>query len=310
MISRRSIRIKVLQALYSQIVSDNENIKEAYKIYDQSTEQVLEVNLCYLLYCKEIFIYLEEFAKQQSEKFLISKQDKEVNTLLLKGHFYKFLDTNEEFIKQCKKYKTHQYIQSEFVREMFFKLTKLNEYKTYLESPSIYNEKNLINTFLKRILFKNEELNNYLESSFANIDEDSDLVHFSLKRSLKNFDDTHSLNISLGFKEWKMLESFAYDLIKVTLEHHAEYMKYIEPKLTGWEADRIPVLDLTIIKMSISEMLHFPTIPLKVTVNEYIDLTKIFCSMKSKDFVNGIMDRIMKEFQSNQMILKTGRGLD
>lgn len=310
MISRRSIRIKVLQALYSQIVSDNVNTNDAYKIYDKSTEQVLEVNLCYLLYIKEVFAYLQEFAKQQSEKFLISQKEKEVNVLLLSSHLYKFLSQNEDFQKNCKKYKTENYIQSEFVRDMFFKLTKLREYTTYIESPTILNERFLINTFLKRILFKNEELENYLESNFANIDEDSDLVHFSLKRSLKNFDEVHGLNISLGFKEWKMLESFAYDLIKVTLENHKDYMKYIEPKLVGWEVERIPVLDLTIIKMAISEMLHFPTIPLKVTVNEYIDLTKIFCSLKSKDFVNGIMDRIMKEFQSKDMILKTGRGLD
>ena len=87
-------------------------------------------------------------------------------------------------------------------------------------------------------------------------------------------------------------------------------MQIIKPKLKGWEAERIPILDMTIIKMAMSEMIHFATIPLKVTVNEYIDLTKLFCSVKSKDFVNGIMDRIMRDLQSQGKILKTGRGLD
>jgi N utilization substance protein B len=80
--------------------------------------------------------------------------------------------------------------------------------------------------------------------------------------------------------------------------------------LVGWDAERIPLLDILIIKMAMAEMLHFETIPLKVTMNEYIDLTKIFCSQKSKLFVNGILDRLMKDFIAEGKIQKTGRGLD
>ena len=159
---------------------------------------------------------------------------------------------------------------------------------------------------------KNEiqDLLDYIESYYANIEEDADLVHFTLKRSIKAIIESRPLEISYGLEETKELKNFAYDLIKVTLEQHLEYMQIIKPKLKGWEAERIPILDMTIIKMAMSEMIHFATIPLKVTVNEYIDLTKLFCSVKSKDFVNGIMDRIMRDLQSQGKILKTGRGLD
>jgi N utilization substance protein B len=193
---------------------------------------------------------------------------------------------------------------------MFTELLKTQEYKEFILSRKIQTEYNLYNVFFKKILFSNEDLLDYIESYYANIEEDADLVHFTLKRSIKAIIESRPLEISYGLEETKELKNFAYDLIKVTLEQHLEYMQIIKPKLKGWEAERIPILDMTIIKMAMSEMIHFATIPLKVTVNEYIDLTKLFCSVKSKDFVNGIMDRIMRDLQSQGKILKTGRGLD
>jgi len=310
MISRRSIRIKVLQALYSQIIVQKSDSKEAIAVYDKSIKEVLEVNLCYLHYAMEIISYVKEYDKQQQEKFLISDAERSIDKSILNSKFYIYFSNNELFQKNIKKYKIENYIQSEFVRPMFFDLIKLREYKEYTLAPNGMNEYNLLNTFFKKILFKNEELIAYLESYYANVEEDADLVHFSLKRSIKTILEDKPFYTSLGFDEMKNLEDFAYNLIKVTLSHQDEYTKLIEPKLIGWDADRIPVLDMTILKMAMSEMLHFPTIPLKVTVNEYIDLSKIFCSVKSKDFVNGVMDRLMKEFQSQGKILKTGRGLD
>lgn len=310
MISRRSIRVKVLQALYSQIIIQKDSELEAIEVYDKSIIEVLQVNLCYLLYATETIGYIKEYAKQQREKHLISDADKVFDQAALNMKFYTHLTSNELFAKSIKKYKIDLLIQSEFVRIMFFELIKLREYNAFVQDPTDINEYYLLNTFFKRILFKNEDLIEYLESSYANVEEDADLVHFTLKRSIKVLIDGKPLMISLGFEEMKSLKDFAYNLTKITLKKQGEYSKIIDPKLVGWDADRIPVLDMTIIKMAMSEMLHFPTIPLKVTVNEYIDLSKIFCSVKSKDFVNGIMDRIMKELQAENKILKTGRGLD
>lgn len=310
MISRRSIRIKVLQALYSQVLHDNNDAKAAIEIYDKSIKEVVEVNLVYLLYAKEILGYVETYAAQQGGKYLITEKEKYVNVDLLKSDFYAFLTNNLDFQKAIKKYKIEQYIQSEFVRAMFFELMKLKEYELFLKDLTKENESNLMQAFCKRILFRNEDLKNYLEAYYANIEEDSDLVHFTLRRCFRSMVDKGTLVISLGFDEMKSLESFAYNLIKVTLKNQGDYMKIIEPKLIGWDADRIPILDLMLVKLAMSEMLHFELIPLKVTVNEYIDLAKMFCSVKSKDFINGIMDRIMKEFQAEGKINKKGRGLE
>lgn len=310
MISRRSIRIKVLQAIYSQLLLNNENVEEAKDVYDKSIQDVLEINVIYLLYFFQTFKYIEEYSAQKSQMYLLSEEEKKVNTSLIDAQLYIYLKDNQAFHKLVKKYKSEQYIQSEYVKKMFAELLATQEYKEYVLTRKPQTEYNLYNSFFKKILFKNEDLMDYLESYFANIEEDADLVHFTLKRSIKSVIEKSELNISFGIEEVKELKDFAYNLIKVTLKQHHDYMKLIKPKLKGWEAERIPILDMTIIKMAISEMLHFPTIPLKVSVNEYIDLTKLFCSVKSKDFVNGIMDRIMRELQTQGKILKTGRGLE
>lgn len=310
MISRRSIRIKVLQALYSQVLSGDKDAKDAIEIYRKSILDVLDVNLIYLLYIVEVIGYVQEYAKQQGGKYLINEEEKYVNTNILKGSFYRYFSENQEYQKQIKKQKTANYIQSEFVRAMFFEFIKLKEYKDYIADSSIANESILIQAFCKRILFRNEDLKNYLESYYANVEEDSDLVHFTLRRSLRDMVEQPSLTISLGHSEMKALESFAIELIRKTIEHRSEYIAIIEPKLVGWELDRIPVLDMLIIQMAMTEMLYFETIPLKVTVNEYIDLSKMFCSLKSKDFINGIVDRIMKELLAQGRIVKKGRGLN
>jgi len=310
MISRRSIRIKVLQAIYSQLLLQNENAEQAIEVYDKSIQDVIEINLIYLNYFYEVFKYIDEYSKQQSQMYLLSEEEKKVNTSLLDALLYNYLKDDVQFNKLVKKYKLGQYIQSEYVRKMFNELLTTQEYKEFILTRKAQTEYNLYNSFFKKILFKNEDLIDYLESSYANIEEDADLVHFTLKRSIKAIIENRPIEISFGLTETKELKEFAYNLIRVTLEQHQEYMKLIKPKLKGWDAERIPILDMTIIKMSISEMLHFPTIPLKVSVNEYIDLTKLFCSEKSKDFVNGILDRIMRDLQFQGKILKTGRGLE
>jgi len=310
MISRRSIRIKVLQAIYSQLLLNDTNVIEAKNVYDRSIQDVLEINLIYLNYFFETFKYIEEYSVQQSQMYLLSDEEKNINTSLIDAHLFVYLKGNAQFHKLVKKYKLAQYIQTEYIKKMFTELMNTQEYKEFILSRKPQTEYNLYNSFFKKILFKNEDLIDYLESYYANIEEDADLVHFTLKRSIKAIIENSPLDISFGIEETKELKDFAYNLVKVTLEQHLDYMKIIKPKLKGWEAERIPILDMTIIKMAMSEMLHFATIPLKVTVNEYIDLTKLFCSVKSKDFVNGIMDRIMRDLQFQGKILKTGRGLD
>lgn len=311
MISRRSVRIKVIQTLYSQILAENTDSKSLFKIFNDDIEKVIELNICVLHYLKEVLNYAKFHHQIQHEKKLISAAEKVVPLQILESDFVKYLNENEELNKYFNKYKTKNYLEHEMIKSFYFQMIALKEYQEFNDTSDREHLYQLMNVFFKRIFFKNEELKNHLEFYFVNIEEDMDLIHFSLRRDLKNqLDVVVPFKISLGFKEWRKESPFAEDLIKVVLVHFDNFMDLIKPKLVGWDAERIPLLDILIIKMAMAEMLHFESIPLKVTMNEYIDLTKIFCSQKSKQFVNGILDRLMKDFIAEGKIHKTGRGLD
>jgi N utilization substance protein B len=267
----------------------------------------LETNLCYLLYFKEVINYSIEFDKQQQSKFI--EDNKEVSNISIsKIPIIQELSSNLEFEKYTKKYKTHDYLSQELVKKLYLETIKMTDYTRYIEEPSKQNESNFILSFFKRILFQNDELTDHLESSFPNIDEDSDLVHFVLRRIVKNADDR--IYFAFGFKEWKKEDEFATELIKHTLSQSDQLETYIEPKLKGWEKDRVHMVDMLLLKMAIIELLNMPSIPIKVTINEYIDLSKMFSSFKSKEFINGILENLKNEFLAKNMILKTGRGLE
>ena len=111
------------------------------------------------------------------------------------------------------------------------------------------------------------------------------------------------------FKDEKEDERFLRELFKKTIEHDEEYEALIESKLQNWELERVIDMDILLMKMAICEFLEFPTIPIKVTMNEYIDLAKLYSSDKSQQFVNGILDRLIVDFKEEGRIVKTGIGL-
>jgi N utilization substance protein B len=102
---------------------------------------------------------------------------------------------------------------------------------------------------------------------------------------------------------------FVVELFQYTMDRQDEFSTLVEPKLENWDMERIAILDLIIMKMALCELLYFPMIPVKVTINEYIEIAKLYSTPKSKDFVNGVLDKIMKELKESGAIKKSGRGL-
>jgi transcription antitermination protein NusB len=291
---------------------DNDGIVAAKKSLDQSIMKTIEINLVYLLYFVKINEYFKEYHTQQQSKYLLSTEDKKVNVSLWESPIVQYIATNETFLKYIKKYHSDHYVDDSIVKDSFFKLFNSDEYKHYLTlpSPTMDNQKTVFQYIVKNIFSKDEELHANLEGSFINVENDTELVCFSLKRSIKNFDIEKKINFELGFTDWETEKEYAHDLLSVSISQQADYMKMIEPKLKGWEMDRIPKMDMVIMYIALSEMLHFPNIPLKVTMNEFVDITKLYSTPKSKEFVNGVLDRLMKELQKDKKILKTGRGLE
>ncbi len=184
-----------------------------------------------------------------------------------------------------------------------------NAYKTK-SAHAFKEDKNICVHIFKDLLFKYEAFNVYMESVDIYWSENKHIVKSMLLKTLKNTDENDpSLNLSVLSNNWKEDREFFKKLFEITIENDKEFEKLIAEKSKNWDIDRIAIMDKIILKMAIGEMINFPSIPIKVTINEYIELSKNFSTPKSKKFVNGILDVLSEELQSRGVIKKSGRGL-
>jgi len=183
-------------------------------------------------------------------------------------------------------------------------------YKKYLSTKeSTFNEdKSFIISIFKDIVAPNEKMYDYYESINLGWIDDFPLVNTLVVKSVKQLKNGQSFNLkSLEIKEDD--QEFLIDLFRKTILHQVEYTADIDDKTPNWDTDRIAEIDLILIKMAITEFLYFPSIPTKVTINEYIEIAKDYSTAKSSYFINGVMDKILKDYKKSERLNKIGRGL-
>lgn len=203
--------------------------------------------------------------------------------------------------------------ESDTLRSWFKELLKSDEsYLEYLKSTDSSFEKDqaLILYLVKNILFKSEVINAYMEEKDLSWDEDRAIVKSLLTKTLKSIpEDEEGFELQELSYNWDDDKTFFQKLFEETIKVETQYEPLIAEKAKNWDIDRIAVTDKIIIEMAIAEMIHFPSIPVKVTINEYIEVAKRYSTPKSKTFINGILDAIANELENSGVIRKSGRGL-
>ena len=165
---------------------------------------------------------------------------------------------------------------------------------------------------IKKLIFKSELIQSFMEEADLNWEEDRTIVKSVLLKTVKSIQpdqDPKNLEISGISYNWEEDNRFFKDLFKTTANSDKEFEKMISAKAKNWEIERIASLDKIILKMAISELINFPSIPVKVTINEYIEISKLYSTPKSRHFINGILDVLAKELKEQGVIKKSGRGL-
>jgi N utilization substance protein B len=201
-------------------------------------------------------------------------------------------------------------LDDEYVKIIFDTLQKSNLYKKYIDTPekSFKIDKAFVIEFFKEIIAPNTKLAEYYEDKMISWVDDIPFVNTWIVKSLSKQKSQNSFVLGSLYKDQDD-EDFVKDLFQKTILNNKEYEKDITDKTPNWETDRIAGMDMILIKMAITEFINFPSIPTRVTINEYIEISKDYSTENSSYFINGVLDKISKEFIQSKRIVKIGRGL-
>ncbi len=313
MLNRRHLRVKVLQTLYAYQLSEDKLVKKFEKALLTNVDQVYEMYIWALNLLDEVADYVRIDADERANKFLPTEADLSPNTRLQDNTFIALLRRNEQYKEGVKRYKVSWNFDPEIVRTVFFQLRDSDAYVAYLsqDDRSVAAEKDIVKFIFKKIILKSPVIEQVFEERFINWPVDKEVLQAMIAKTLKNFvsEDPGQNQLAELTPNWVDDKQFILDLLAHSIRYADEYQQLISAKTKNWESDRIALLDNLLMKMAICELLNFPTIPVKVTINEYIEISKVFSTAKSNTFINGILDKILNELQGVGRIRKAGRGL-
>jgi N utilization substance protein B len=302
MISRRNIRVKVMQTLYS-IDSMSGDLKpgEAVTILTKKIEQSRQLFTYLLYFITEVARYSETDARQKAAKHLPTAEDLKINTKIAGNELLWKILEEPSYKKTVAELKPRDIVDQELLKKIYQQLVISPEYTEYIEEQSRdkKTEKEMLAFIFSNLLLPNEDFITHLEEHFINWDDDAEMMNQLVLNYLQK-PSHYNITEMLSADKWE----FAKGLLQTVLDKNGLCMELIKPKLKNWDADRIAALDLIILQMGVCEFLFFETIPTKVTINEYIDLAKEYSTVQSGQFVNGLLDNIHKELTAENKIHK------
>jgi len=300
-----------MQSVYAILQSHNDDIIREEKFLKHSILKMFDLYVLNL----QLIIEVQKLAAKKmalsKKKILATTSDLKPNTKFIDN---KVIDTIaqsvsiEGFIELNGLNNWEE--NNEYVKIIFEELLKSDLYKKYLASDenSFKLDKAFVVDFFKEIIAPNEKLAEYYEDTLISWVDDIPFVNTWLVKTLSKQKANGLFVLGSLYKD-RDDEDFVSDLFRKTVLKQAEYEKDIAEKTPNWETDRIAEIDMILIKMSITEFINFPSIPTRVTINEYIEISKDYSTSKSSYFINGVLDKISKEFVENKKIVKIGRGL-
>lgn len=313
MLNRRHLRVKVVQTLYAYSLSEDKDIKTFEKALLKNVDEVYEMYMWTLNLLDEVSDYVLIDAEGRANKFLPTEKDLSLTTKLSTNTFIESLRQNPQYGEGVKKYKISWSFDPEIVRTVFLQLKDSEAYLEYLqqEDRSIGTEKDIIKHIFKKIILKSPVIEQVFEEKFINWPVDKEVLQALIAKTFKNFssEDPRKNKLAEITQNWNDDSDYIIALLGKTIRNTNDYQKLISEKTKNWESDRIALMDTLLMRMAICELVNFPSIPVKVTINEYIEISKVFSTLKSNTFINGILDKILSDLNQQGRIQKAGRGL-
>lgn len=309
MLSRRCVRIKVMQLLYTLSRDEEFTIKDAVKQYFSNINGTFSLYLFNLYVLQGICSIALIDNKKRKSKYLPSEEDKGFIPKLYKNDIIQSLVKNPHLQKIFEKEEFKSNVDEDFFKKLYNNFSKEEFYVNYIVNTKSTKEDDLeILLELYRFCRKDEYYNETMEDDFVSWFDDKSIVIGAVKKTLKALPTEGTFYEEFRPDE-ETTREFGEDLLKKTHEHNDEYLQLIKPTLKNWDHDRLAALDIILINMALCEFIEFASIPTKVTLNEFVEISKIYSTPKSKDFINGILDRILAQLIDSGKVKKEGRGL-
>ncbi|MAY83829.1 MAG: transcription antitermination factor NusB [Flavobacteriales bacterium] len=313
MLNRRLLRIKVMQALYGFFQSEDADLVKAEKNLLLSIDRIYDLYLYYLCLPLELARVAEVQMEEARNKVMPTEEDLSPNRKFVDSYLLKALEDNKALQKLLEQRKISWSSENEELHKLWKKVKNSDVYLKFLankdEHPAAHRK--FIDDLYREFVLDSDNLYSIFQEKSIFWDfEDND---FAVQMAMRYFSKIKSAEnykaIPPKYKDKEEDEEFVKALFRKTINQNSEISDWIEGKTKNWEVDRIATMDVLLMKMAIVEFLHFNSIPVKVSLNEYIEISKLFSTPKSKVFINGVLDKLLKDFNDKKMIKKRGRGL-
>lgn len=309
MLSRRSVRIKVMQLIYSLDRDESLKPSDIYKAYNINIDKSFELFLFALFIIYKVTAIATGDMKKRKSKHLPSDYDKNFTDKLVNNPLIQDIVDNSVLQKKWESFEFESKVNNDYIQKIYDEFSKSQHYKTFVSSETSNAEVLELLLELFRFCRLNEYFNEILEDNYYNWVDDKSLVVGSVKKYLKLLPSESKTSFKDFLPEDETVKEFGQNLLKNTVTKKQELMDHIIPVLENWDHERLAVMDTILLQMAVSELIAFPTIPSKVTLNEYVELAKNYSTAKSKEFVNGILDKLMVDLTESGKIVKEGRGI-
>ncbi|PKA82080.1 NusB antitermination factor [Ulvibacter sp. MAR_2010_11] len=313
MLTRRHIRVKVLQSIYAYNQSEYQDLDKQEKFLWYSIDQMHDLYLLMLQLLVAMRDHAEDYLEKSQQKHLATALEKNPSRAFVDNQLIDLIAKDSGLSQVIKNKKLNYWKEDdEYVRILFKSLLEQEWYTEYLANANsnFNDDRSFVIKLYKEVIAPNDKLYEYLEDKRLTWIDDFPIVNTALVKILSKV-SKKNCSATLIPELYKNEEDrdFALQLFRKVILNEDKLNKEIEGKTPNWDKERIAELDMIILKMGISEFLNFPSIPVRATINEYLEVSKEYSTPKSSLFINGILDKLVKDFSEANKIKKIGRGL-
>jgi transcription antitermination protein NusB len=318
MLSRRHLRIKVMQALYAYFQSESNDLNLSEKGLVSAINSIYDL----YIYLMSALLEVNDFARNRMEegrqKFLPTSDEINPNTRFIDNQLLLQFDINKDLRKNINRLKINWSDHQEIFRKIFTSFRDSDAYQKYMGASAVSyrDDKEILMYLLGEVMLDNEAFISIFEEKNINWADDIDTSAMMIAKTIKKWDASFDefkelppLMVSPDEEGDDLINDFVLKLFRKTIIRSSQSAALISERAQNWEIDRIAVLDVILIKMALTEFLEFSSIPVKVTINEYIEISKEYSTPRSKQFINGILDKLVSDLKAEGVLKKTGRGL-